>query len=309
MLPVVAADGMVTRSRPPQGPDPEKRPGAFRARIEAHQPWQEIQVVFLWPEGAPGALGDGESDRPSITVYSAGRPARSGAAVIVCPGGGYSHLALGHEGLEVMEWLVSNGITAFLLRYRHGPKYLYPAPLDDARRAMRVVRASSRKWGIDPKRIGMLGFSAGGHVASMTGTLLEKRRLFARDPIERVSSRPDFLILAYPLISLALPDSHRGSLQNLLGPRPDPTLRRLLSTNEHVSRRTPPTFLFHTSEDKTVSPLNSVLFYEALHKAGVPAELHIYGQGRHGRGLAADEPLLGTWPQHCLAWLRVRGIL
>jgi acetyl esterase/lipase len=264
---------------------------------------------LLWPEGAPGALGDAEEDRPSVWVCLPEGEKASGVGMVVMPGGGYGKLALGHEALEVADWLNDAGIAAFLLRYRLGPKYLYPAPLDDARRAIRLVRARAREWGLDPNRIGGMGFSAGAHLVSMTGTLIEKGKVLTRDPIERASSRPDFMILAYALTVVNRPNMHRGKLENLFGPRPDAEIKDLLSTNEHVSRKTPPAFLFHTTEDRTASALNSVLFYQAVYEAGVPCELHIYEQGKHGKGLCRDDPVLGSWSEHCLNWLRVRGVL
>ena len=265
------------------------------------------ETVLLWPEGAPDAVGDEERDKPALFVFRPEPGKANGSAVVVCPGGGYGHLAMGHEGQQIADWLTASGFTAFILRYRHGPCYLHPAPLEDADRALRVVRARADDWGIDPDRIGLMGFSAGGHLASTLGTHYAKGRVFKVDRLRRVSSRPDFLILIYPVISLIMPDSHRGSMHNLLGPEPDPALLEYLSNDRHVTRRTPPTFLVHTNEDTVVSAENSTLFYNALREAEVPAELHIYEQGPHGFGLAADDPSLSTWPGLCIEWLRRHG--
>ncbi|MDD1762917.1 MAG: alpha/beta hydrolase, partial [Methanothrix sp.] len=264
---------------------------------------------LLWPNGTPGARGDTDEDRPALTVCLPPAHTRTGVGIIVMPGGGYSKLALGHEAVEVAEWLNAAGIAAFLLRYRLGPRYLYPAPLDDARRAIRLIRSRAHEWGLDPNRIGGMGFSAGAHLLSLTGVHIEKGKLLTRDPVERASSRPDFMILAYPLIVLNQPNMHRGTMKNLFGPKPERKLLDFLSTHLHVTAKTPPTFLFHITEDHTTSAMNSILFYQALYKAGVPCELHIYEQGKHGGGLYKDNPALRTWPDHCLHWLRARGIL
>ncbi|MCP4642697.1 MAG: alpha/beta hydrolase [bacterium] len=279
------------------------------AAADPPSPANGAEIVALWPEGAPDAIGNEESDKPILMVRRPDPAKSKGVAMIVCPGGGYSHLAWTKEGEKVADWLVNNGITACVLRYRHGPRYLHPAPLQDGERAVRTVRARAEEWGLDKKRIGMLGFSAGGHLAATVGTHFTGWRPFALDPIDRVSSRPDFMILIYPVISLMAPNSHRGTLKNLLGHKVSESLKRDLSNEYHVTKKTPPTFLVHTSNDRTVSSANSALFYLALREAGVPAEIHIYEQGKHGFGLAEDDPVLSTWPGHCLAWLRTRGIL
>jgi acetyl esterase/lipase len=227
----------------------------------------------------------------------------------VCPGGAYSNLVMSYEGEEVAQWLNDHGITAFILRYRHGPDYRYPAPVDDGHRAIRTVRARANEWDIDPKRIGMLGFSAGGHLASTIGTHFTRGKTLSLDRIERASSRPDFLILAYPVVSLTEPHGHQGSAHNLLGPEPDPKLQARLSNETQVTKKTPPTFLMHTTTDQSVSSANSALFYQACRKAGVPAELHIFERGAHGCGLGQKDPALSVWPDLCLEWLRTRGIL
>jgi acetyl esterase/lipase len=196
-----------------------------------------------------------------------------------------------------------------MLKYRISPRYKHPAPLQDAQRAIRTVRARAKEWNVDPDRIGILGFSAGGHLASTAATHFDKGNSDAQNPIERASCRPDFAVLVYPVISLTTEYTHRGSKRNLLGKNPDPKLAELLSNEKQVTAETPPTFLMHTSGDKGVPAENSILFYLALRKAGVPAEMHIYEKGGHGFGLAPNDPVLSTWPDRCIAWMRVRGIL
>ncbi|HLU48169.1 MAG TPA: alpha/beta hydrolase, partial [Planctomycetota bacterium] len=267
------------------------------------------ELVRLWPDGAPGAVGDEEADKPSLTIHRPAPAKANGAAVVVCPGGGYGFLAVDHEGKQVAEWLNSFGVTAFVLRYRIAPRYRHPAPLEDARRAIRLVRARADEWKIDPKRIGILGFSAGGHLASTAATQFEKGAEGATDPVERVSSRPDFAVLCYPVISFVESYTHRGSLRNLLGDSPAPELVESMSSERRVTAETPPTFLFHTNEDRGVPPENSIAFYLALRRHEVPAELHIYEKGRHGVGLAPGDPVLSTWPERCRAWMEARGYL
>ncbi len=264
--------------------------------------------IPLWANGAPGALGSEEADQPSVTVYKPFREP-NGTAVILCPGGSYMGLALNLEGRQVANWFNAMGVTAFVLKYRLGPRYHHPIELGDAQRAIRLVRASAKEFGIVPDRIGIMGFSAGGHLASTAGTHLAEPDPGAADPIDRVSSRPDFLVLVYPVISFMAAYSHQGSMRNLLGENPDPKLRQELSNETQVTARTPPTFLFHGDADTGVPPENSVAFYLALRKAGVPAEMHIFRQGEHGVGLALADPALSEWPNLLLAWLRGLGLV
>ena len=264
---------------------------------------------LLWPGGAPGAVGFEPADKPRITVYRAPAETASGAAVVVCPGGGYRVVAADHEGRQVAEWLNSLGVSAFVLQYRLGPRYRHPAPLADAQRAIRIVRARGQDWGVDPDRIGILGFSAGGHLASTAATLFDDGRPDAPDPIERASSRPDFAVLCYPVISFVGPGVHSGSRRMLLGPDPDPALVEALSSELQVTARTPPTFLFHTDDDGTVAVMNSIVFFEALKKAKVPAEMHVFAHGRHGVGLAPEDPVLSQWPTLCAQWMEGLGLL
>ncbi len=274
----------------------------------AHAQASAPQTILLWPDGAPGALGNDDADKPSLTFFPATGTEKVPTAVIVCPGGSYSHLSMEKEGSDVAKWLNQYGISAFVLKYRLGPKYHHPIELGDAQRAIRYVRLHAKDYGYDEKRIGIWGFSAGGHLASTTGTHFDAGKRDALDPIELQSSRPDFMILAYPVITFTEPYAHQSSRDALLGKDPDPALIDLLSNEKQVTKETPPTFLFHTTEDKTVPVENSVLFYLALRKAGVPAEMHIYQKGNHGAGLAQNDPVLKSWPDLLAAWLKVEGL-
>lgn len=265
------------------------------------------KTILLWPQGAPGALGEQETDRPKLTIYLPEHPVGSG--VVVAPGGGYGALAMDHEGLQIAKWLNGYGVAAFVLQYRLGPRYHHPVELMDAQRALRTVRAQAAQFGIAPNRIGMWGFSAGGHLTATAGTHCDAGAPASPDPIEQASSRPDFLILAYPVITFTKPETHRGSMKNLLGDNPDPQLIQNLSNELRVTPQTPPTFLLSTSADTVVPPENSILFYQALQKAGVPAEMHIFQNGPHGVGLATFDPVLSVWPQLLANWLRVQGVL
>lgn len=261
------------------------------------QPQSQAKPEPLWPDRAPGAIGNEDVDRPTLTSYPASSP--KGMTVIVCPGGGYTNLAMDHEGVQIAQWLNSLGISAFILKYRLGPRYHHPAMLQDAQRAIRTARSRGPS-----QHIGIWGFSAGGHLASTAGTHFDGGNPQASDPIERVSSRPDFMILAYPVISMNSEYTHKVSRLNLLGENPDPKLLDEFSNDQRVTPQTPPTFLFHTSDDAAVPVENSVRFYLALRKAGVPAEMHIYEHGRHGVGLAATDATLSSWPARLADWLR-----
>ena len=249
----------------------------------------------LWPTGAPGALGDGPEDRPALQLVSPTEES-TGAAVIVCPGGGYHHLAP-HEATPVGEWLARNGVTAFILRYRLAPKYRYPAQILDVQRAIRTVRAKAAEFKIDPERIGILGFSAGGHLASSAATHFTAGDANAADPIERVSSRPNGQILIYPVITFG-PECHGGSRAGLLGSDATPEMMALFSNETQVTAETPPAFLVHSTEDTSVPPLNSDLYAESLRVAGVPYEYVRDEMGGHGTGM------IENWTVPCERWIR-----
>ncbi len=263
----------------------------------------------LWPAGAPGAKGTSPADIPSIQLYqppAAPEGKATGAAIVVCPGGGYGALAA-HEGHDVAVWLNSIGVTAVVLKYRLGPSYQHPAMLHDVARAIRTVRARAAEWKLDPNRVGVMGFSAGGHLASTAATHFDAGDPNAADPIDRLSSRPDVAILCYPVITLTDPFAHKGSRRNLLGVAPEQNLIELLSNEKQVTEKTPPVFLFHTEDDAGVLVENSLLFAAALRQKKVPHELHIYEHGRHGVGLAPNDPVLNTWPKLLENWLRTRA--
>lgn len=268
--------------------------------------------IPLWSDGAPGEPATKPADEPVLFRYQSMDEVATArrTAVIVCPGGGYGHLAMEKEGSRIDQWLNSFGVTAFVLRYRHvGTGHRHPVPMLDGQRAIRTVRARAGELGVDPARIGVMGFSAGGHLASTLGTHFDAGDPEAEDPIDRASSRPDFMILCYPVISLVADYTHRGSRANLLGGKPDDALLQSLSNELQVTRDTPPAFLFHTDADTGVPAENSVAFYLALRRAGVPAELHVYAAGPHGVGLAETIPGTRTWPDRCRQWIETRGLV
>jgi acetyl esterase/lipase len=241
-------------------------------------------------------------------VYRPSGTTANGAAVVVCPGGGYEYLAMDHEGQEVAQWFASFGVTGIVLRYRIGPRYHHPVELLDAQRAVRWVRANAARLGLDPHRVGVIGFSAGGHLAATTATKWDAGAPAATDPIDRESCRPDFAILAYPVITLTAPYTHTGSRDNLLGPAAPAALVDDLSAEKHVTKDTPPVFLFSTSNDDTVPVENSLMMYAALHKAGVQVEMHIYREGPHGMGLNRFAPD-AKWPELLKDWMTNLGLL
>ncbi|MCP4607889.1 MAG: alpha/beta hydrolase [Planctomycetes bacterium] len=270
------------------------------------------EVRLLWPEGAPGAQGSADGDKPSLTIYLPAKDKANGSAVVIFPGGGYGHLAMDHEGHQIARWLNSFGVAGFIVKYRHsrsGAGYRHPAPLQDAQRAIRTVRAGARKWNLDPDRIGIIGFSAGGHLASSAGTHFKQRYSEVKDEIDHVECRPDFVILIYPVVSFTESFTHKGSRRNLLGENPDPELVENLSNEKQVTSETPPTFLVFGDDDKVVPVENGVAFYLGLKKAKVPAEMHIYENGRHGFGLGVGAGPVSSWPLRCSEWMRGRGLL
>ncbi|HEY7287113.1 MAG TPA: alpha/beta hydrolase [Vicinamibacterales bacterium] len=270
---------------------------------------QEPQTVLLWPGRAPGALGDEDRDKPAITIYMPPNTTEPMTAVIIAPGGSYRSLSMNNEGRAPANYLNSLGVAAFVLRYRLGPLYHHPVELGDIQRAIRTIRSRAAEWHIAPDHIGVMGFSAGGHLASTASTHFDKGNPEAPDPVDRASSRPDFAVLCYPVISFVEPFAHQNSKNFLLGENPDPALARSLSSETQVTASTPPTFLFHTNADATVPVENSVAYFLALRKAGVPAELHIFKEGRHGVGLAMSDPALAEWSRLLANWMRVSGLV
>ncbi len=278
--------------------------GVVVARAEVQPP------MLLWPNGAPGALGGEDKDKPTLTPYLPDPSIASGSAIVVCPGGGYGGLAA-HEGRDYAEWLNQNGVAAFVLKYRLGSQgYRHPRMLEDAARAVRLVRSNAGQWKLDGERVGIIGSSAGGHLASTLLTHFDAGNPAATDPIDRFSSRPALGILCYPVVTMGV-FTHQGSRNNLLGKEPSPELLWQLSNELQVTPSTPPTFLWHTVEDTAVPIENSLQFASALRKAGVPFDLHIYEKGRHGIGLADKAPYRNVhpWANDCLFWLKQRGFL
>jgi acetyl esterase/lipase len=276
-------------------------------------------VIPLWPEGVPGLLPTAgpevvAEDRvsnvhtPALLAYLAPADHNTGAAAIVCPGGGYTRLAIDHEGFAVARWLNGLGVSAFILKYRL-KEYGHPAPLRDVLRAVRLVRAAAPRWKIDPARLGVIGFSAGGHLASTAGTLYDAPEGRTGAELDRVSARPDFLVLVYPVISLKPPYAHVGSREALIGRNPSPELVDHLSTDLQVTKDTPPTFLVATTADTTVPVENSIGFYLALRRAGVPAEMHVYVAGPHGFGMNPGLGPTSDWPARCAEWMTATGLI
>lgn len=266
--------------------------------------------IPLWPKGAPAALGASPEDVPSVTPYLPNTVTPSGAAMIICPGGGYGGLA-DHEGKDYALYLNQAGVTCFVLKYRLGTRYQHPAMLQDAARALRWVRANAEKYGIDPKRVGIMGSSAGGHLASTLLTHFDAGDPKAHDPIDRQSSRPDLGVLCYPVITMEN-FGHAGSRENLLGKAPSQEQIDLLSNEKQVSALTPPTFIWHTFQDNTVPVRNSLEFAMALERHGIPFDLHVYEEGGHGMGLGAKPPEFKgahPWTKDLLFWLKAQGFL
>ncbi len=267
----------------------------------------EPSVELLWPGGAPGAKGEADGDKPTLTIYLPPKDSATGAAIVICPGGGYGHLAMDHEGHQIGQWLNSFGVAGFILKYRHrnsGAGYGHPAPLQDVQRAIRTVRSGAGQWGVNPQRIGVLGFSAGGHLASTALTHFNDKVYDPRDDIDKAGARPDFGVLIYPVISLIEPYTHKGSGRNLLGTNPDEALLRKLSNEKQVTPETPPTFLLATWEDKAVPAENSLYFYLALRENKVPAEMHVFLKGPHGFGLGQSLGAVSAWPTLCESWMQ-----
>jgi len=279
----------------------------------------DARVIDLWPEGVPGLRADATPEKlennrafnihhPSLTHYPAPAGKACGTAVVICPGGGYLRLSMENEGTQVAEWLNSLGVSAFILKYRLG-EYGHPAPLRDVLRAIRLVRSRAAEFGVKPDRIGVLGFSAGGHLTSSAGTLYNDPDGQTGAKLDEVSARPDFFAPIYPVITMKDPFVHTGSRKALLGATPAPELIEKMSTHQQVTKDTPPAFLVHAEDDKTVPVENTLLFYAALRQAGVPAEVHLYEKGGHGFGMRSDLGQASTWTKRCEEWLRSHGWL
>jgi acetyl esterase/lipase len=270
--------------------------------------------IRLWSGDAPGARGQTDQDIPTLTPYLPEKDRASGTAIVICPGGGYGGLAP-HEGAGYAEYLSDNGIACFVLKYRLGSKgYRHPVMLGDAQRAIRTVRASAAKWSIDPKRIGIMGSSAGGHLASTAVTHFDSGNAESSDEVEKQGSRPDFGVLCYAVISMEDGVTHAGSKQNLLGKEPDAKLVELLSNEKQVTKDTPPCFVWSTQEDKAVPVENSLRFVAAMEKAGVVYDFHVYQKGPHGIGLSGGKNGVPAgdvhpWGKDLLFWLRQNGWL
>lgn len=268
----------------------------------------------LWPDLPPGTTERGEGDLPELIITRAEAETPT-AGIVILPGGGYGGHAMDHEGHQFAEWFQSLGITSAICTYRlrgkgnAGKGYGHPVPMMDAQRAIQTLRARAKELNLDPNRIGVIGFSAGGHLCSTVSTHFLNADPSSADPIAHVSSRPDFSILCYPVIAFGKPHTHKGSQRNLIGANPDPELLASLSNERQVTEQTPPAFLFHTGEDTAVPPQNSIDYYQACLEKGVSAELHLFPKGRHGLGLAKGHPGAQRWPSLCEDWLRRLGVV
>ncbi|MBN2713449.1 MAG: alpha/beta hydrolase [Planctomycetes bacterium] len=262
-----------------------------------------VTEIPLWQDKVPGFDKTIDQQEPSMVPYivEAGKPY---GAVVVCPGGGYNHRAA-HEGEPIARWLNSVGISAFVLNYRVSP-YRHPIPLGDVKRAIKQVRANSKIWNVDPDHIGVLGFSAGGHLAASAGVLFDEGDKSSKDPVEKASSRPDAMILCYPVITFG-EFGHQGSADNLLGAKADKQEREAMSHHLNVGENVPPTFLWHTADDGAVPVENSLMMAMALRAKKIPFELHVFPSGSHGLGLATEHPPVNKWTELCGKWLKGIG--
>lgn len=312
LLPALRAEGPLPVNSPAQTPapapalSPSATPSPTQTPMILTNSIQSNPAIPLWTNAAPGALGSGPNDIPTITPYYPAPGKATGAAMIVCPGGSYAMLAK-HEGEGYAVWLNEQGITAFVLQYRLGSHgYHHPAMMLDGQRAIRYVRSHAAEWHLDPKRIGIIGSSAGGHLASTCLTHFDEGKADAADPVDRVSSRPDLGVLCYPVISMG-ENTHGGSRKNLLGETPSPELIENLSNEKQVTPQTPPTFLFHTVADAAVKVENTLDFAAALRRNGVPFSLHVYPNGGHGIGLGDRDGHIEhrhDWTRECAHWLK-----
>jgi acetyl esterase/lipase len=276
-------------------------------------------TIQLWPEGVPGARpgigpeksGDGYNSNvsePTLTMTAPAVDHPNGTAVIVIPGGGYTRMATAREGDQYANWLGTLGVTAFVLKYRM-QEFGHPAPLQDVLRAVRTLRSRARELGINPARIGVMGSSAGGHLAASAGTLFDHPLGRTGAQLDAVSGRPDFMVLMYPVITMMDPAAHAGSRKALLGATPSAADIQLMSLEKQVTSATPPTLLIHTQEDSAVPVENSILFYQALTKAHVPADMYLFERGAHGMGMRDGLGTASGWPRRAEEWLRERGLL
>ena len=299
-------------------------PGLMVCLAHAAVAVQPLEIP-LWPPGTLPKIEGAKPERviirgrkkpdrsvtnvtvPTLTVYLPDGQETNTMAVVICPGGAYSHLAIDKEGNAVACWLNTLGIAGIVLKYRMPRPDLSdgqtPWPILDGARAVRLVRSHAADWNIDPHRVGLMGFSAGGHVASSVGTHFDEISGIVTDVVDQLSARPDFLVLVYPVISMQPPVTHRGSRRSLLGPKPDPKMVALYSNELHVTPQTPPTFLVQARDDP-ISVQNSLLFYAALQRAGVPSELHVFEKGGHGFGLGVNGGQPAEWPALCAVWLK-----
>lgn len=268
-----------------------------------------VKTLQLWPNGAPEALGADDRDVPKLFVYPAAEPSTH-SAVIVMPGGGYVHLAIEKEGGDEARWLSAHGVTAFVLEYRLGPRYRFPAPMLDGARAIRYVRSHAAEYGVARDAIGLWGFSAGAHLAGYLAAVHDPGAKNATDPIERVSDRPDFTIVSYGRFSFDEAIPRKTNMEGLLGNHPTQAMLDSISVAKLVNKTVPPCFIYATSADQTVNSLNATAFYDALKRAGVPAELHIFERGPHGTGLAQGlkkYPELALYPTLLENWMEIHG--
>jgi acetyl esterase/lipase len=281
------------------------------AAVGTNNDYLGIQTIRLWPGDAPQAKGKACEDTPTLTIFDPQRGTANGSAVVIFPGGAYAHLAANLEGRQIADWFTVRGFRAFVLSYRLSLNgYLLPVPLLDARRAIQTVRARARDYEIDTNRIVVIGFSAGGHLAALSGTQFVPGNPEADDPIERASSRPDYLVLGYPWIGAISSDTSHLSYCKIFNVMDQcEALRTAYSPDLFVTKDTPPTFWYHTFNDRTVPVEQGLRFYEALVKAGVPAEAHIFSNGPHGTGLGKGDAALGQWPALLENWLRAQGLL
>jgi acetyl esterase/lipase len=266
----------------------------------------EPAAELLWPDGAPLLDANKPGTAPTITVHMPEAGKSNGAAVVICPGGGYGGVVMSYEGHDVARWLNRYGFVGIVLKYRVSP-YRHPVEMLDGQRAMRLARSRARQLNVDPNRIGIMGFSAGGHLASTVGTHFDAGQANAADPIDRVSCRPDFMVLVYPVITMGA-KTHGGSRANLLGNSPSAELIDLLSNEKHVTKQTPPTFLAHATTDQAVPVANSAMFHEALKAHGVPAEFFELPTGAHGLGCGNGKEW-AAWQAKCLEWFKARGMV